>query len=629
MAAEHAPDVPRRCARDPDARRLQRRAGGRPGRRQLLRHAVRRCRRRRRPRSTPRARTSSVPAGATVLFAGLYWGAALDQGETLPLQCDPAPAAHRASRRPIRPRRARRGCRARAGAAYVPVNASVFDTYTEDLGCATARRRRAHALSGLRGRDLARQGRRRRHLHGRQRPGRHGRRPPRRLVARGRLPGPLAARAQPDDLRRLRAGRAGRQRPDHRERLQDAADRRGQHADRPRRLRGRPHPHRRRHQAQRHRARRRRAPGGQLLRLGDLEARHARDRRARPTTTTSSASTRRCWRCPRAWSPNGATSATIDSRHRDGPLSARASSTSAPTSTRPRWCCTRRSPTSTAATSTRATCCSTTSARPTPGRAPRTTRASTMRSRRTRRSCPGSLKIARQPRRHRRRQDRSDRRRPGRVRRRRERGALPRRRGRNGAERRRPRAQPRRRRRDRPQRVLQRALQRRRRPPAPPTGRRSSTPRMLSSKDENGIDYTSIASAPATVTVRGVPDVTIDKSHTGAFVRGQQGTFSLARQQRGRSRDLGHGRDRRHPAELASRSSARAAPTGPARSTRLRTRCTASVPTRSRVGRGLRARERRRQRARERAGHDRQHGRHRRRRRDQHVQQHATTTRSR
>jgi hypothetical protein len=28
----------------------------------------------------------SVPAGATVLFAGLYWGAALDQGETLPMQ---------------------------------------------------------------------------------------------------------------------------------------------------------------------------------------------------------------------------------------------------------------------------------------------------------------------------------------------------------------------------------------------------------------------------------------------------------------------------------------------------------------------------------------------------------------
>ena len=38
---------------------------------------------------------------------------------------------------------------------------------------------------------------------------------------------------------------------------------------------------------------------------------------------------------------------------------------------------------------------------------------------------------------------------------------------------------------------------------------------ILSSKDETGTDYTSIASAPAAVTVRGVPDVTIDKSHTG------------------------------------------------------------------------------------------------------------------
>jgi uncharacterized repeat protein (TIGR01451 family) len=50
---------------------------------------------------------------------------------------------------------------------------------------------------------------------------------------------------------------------------------------------------------------------------------------------------------------------------------------------------------------------------------------------------------------------------------------------------------------------------------------------ILSSKDEHGIDYTSIASAPAAVTVRGVPDVAIDKSHTGVFVRGQQGTFTL------------------------------------------------------------------------------------------------------
>jgi uncharacterized repeat protein (TIGR01451 family) len=60
-----------------------------------------------------------------------------------------------------------------------------------------------------------------------------------------------------------------------------------------------------------------------------------------------------------------------------------------------------------------------------------------------------------------------------------------------------------------------------------PDGTQILNTAILSSKDENGIDYTSIASAPAAVVVRGVPDVTIDKSHTGTFVRGQQGTFSL------------------------------------------------------------------------------------------------------
>ena len=60
-----------------------------------------------------------------------------------------------------------------------------------------------------------------------------------------------------------------------------------------------------------------------------------------------------------------------------------------------------------------------------------------------------------------------------------------------------------------------------------PDGTQILNTAVLSSKDENGIDYTSVASAPAAVIVRGVPDVTIDKSHSGAFVRGQQGTFSL------------------------------------------------------------------------------------------------------
>jgi uncharacterized repeat protein (TIGR01451 family) len=77
----------------------------------------------------------AVPPGATVLFAGLYWGAALDQGETLPMQCDPA-----------QPRTGHAATSVAAagsallqlpgGGGYVPVNASVFDTYTEDLNCA-------------------------------------------------------------------------------------------------------------------------------------------------------------------------------------------------------------------------------------------------------------------------------------------------------------------------------------------------------------------------------------------------------------------------------------------------------------------------------------------------------------
>ena len=132
---------------------------------------------------------------------------------------------------------------------------------------------------------------------------------------------------------------------------------------------------------------------------------------------------------------NGATSATIDSRHGERPLSARASCTSAPTSTRPRWCCTRPSPTSTAATSTRATCCSTTISSTNTGQSaaydsriddaipPHTT------------FVPGSLKIVDSPGGVAGDKTGSDRRRPGGVRRRRERGALPRGRGRNGAQR--------------------------------------------------------------------------------------------------------------------------------------------------------------------------------------------------
>jgi uncharacterized repeat protein (TIGR01451 family) len=76
----------------------------------------------------------AVPAGATVLFAGLYWGAALDQGETLPLQC--AVGQPRTGHAAINtPAAASAWLRLPAGAGYVPVNASVLDTYTEDLDC--------------------------------------------------------------------------------------------------------------------------------------------------------------------------------------------------------------------------------------------------------------------------------------------------------------------------------------------------------------------------------------------------------------------------------------------------------------------------------------------------------------
>lgn len=77
----------------------------------------------------------SVPAGATVLFAGLYWGAAFDQGETLPMQCDPSQprTGHAAFNVPAATTALLQGP---GSGGYVPISASVFDTYTEDLNCA-------------------------------------------------------------------------------------------------------------------------------------------------------------------------------------------------------------------------------------------------------------------------------------------------------------------------------------------------------------------------------------------------------------------------------------------------------------------------------------------------------------
>ena len=75
----------------------------------------------------------AVPAGATVLFAGLYWGAAFDQGETLPLQCDSSQP--RTGHAATNPAAAASAWLRAPGGSYVPVNATTFDTYTEDLGC--------------------------------------------------------------------------------------------------------------------------------------------------------------------------------------------------------------------------------------------------------------------------------------------------------------------------------------------------------------------------------------------------------------------------------------------------------------------------------------------------------------
>ena len=154
-----------------------------------------------------------------------------------------------------------------------------------------------------------------------------------------------------------------------------------------------------------------------------------------------------------------------------------------------------------------------------------------------------------------------------------------------------------------------------------PDGTQILNTAVLSSKDENGIDFTSVASAPAAVAVRGVPDVTIDKSHTGTFVRGRQGTFSLLVSNVG-------GRATSGPVVIDD-----TLPDRPRRRQRGGHRLgvlgghdrqlAALRPLRlARGGRGISARQRRRQRARERARHDHQHRHHRWRQRDQHVQQH-------
>ena len=114
-----------------------------------------------------------------------------------------------------------------------------------------------------------------------------------------------------------------------------------------------------------------------------------------------------------------------------------------------------------------------------------------------------------------------------------------------------------------------------------PDGTQILNTAILSSKDEDGIDYTSVASAPAAVIVHGVPDVTIVKAHTGAFVRGQQGTFSLIAGNTG-GRPTRPGRDRRRAAGRSRRRGRERRRLDLRRRHRPSTRCTASAATRSR-----------------------------------------------
>ena len=137
--------------------------------------------------------------GATVLFAGLYWGAALDPGETLPLQCIPGGARTGARRR----QSGRRGL----GLAAAPGRRRLRPGQRERRSTPTPRRCRCGNAGAIDERtryqafadvtSLVQAGGGGTYTVA-QRPGRHGRRPPRRLVARRRLPGRL--RSPPRNL---------------------------------------------------------------------------------------------------------------------------------------------------------------------------------------------------------------------------------------------------------------------------------------------------------------------------------------------------------------------------------------------------------------------------------------------
>ncbi len=140
----------------------------------------------------------NLPAGATVLFAGLYWGRRHDRQRL----------ERAAERRPAKPGRVPR-----------PGRRGLHDADRDHPG----RLDPGRPLPGLPRRHVARRRRGQRHLHGRQRPGGRGDRPLRGLVARDRLPRPGRAGAEPHRLRRSAHGQRHHRSDDSGQRLPHAA----------------------------------------------------------------------------------------------------------------------------------------------------------------------------------------------------------------------------------------------------------------------------------------------------------------------------------------------------------------------------------------------------------------------
>ena len=152
--------------------------------------------------------TLSVPAGATVLFAGLYWGADTSAGSVI---APNTPAAHAASGCPAPPLTNTTTCKANVVGLQVP-GASNYTTVTANTGnpadfiVSSSANTRYTAFADVTSMvQAAGFG----NVHRRQRAGGDRRRPLRRLDARGRLPGSLATAAEPDRGRRSDHGSVG------------------------------------------------------------------------------------------------------------------------------------------------------------------------------------------------------------------------------------------------------------------------------------------------------------------------------------------------------------------------------------------------------------------------------------